>query len=177
MQTKFGRFLPVDEMILRFEKDASWDKAKLLRFGRGSVIHENSYVYGRPKIGKNVWIGPMTILDGTGGLTIEDNCDISSGVYIFTHTTHLRLLSNGKQEIVRAPVHIESNVFIGSKAVILSGVRIGHHSIIGAGSVVTRDVEPYSIVIGVPARKVGKVVIQPDGTVKLKYAKGGGSEE
>jgi acetyltransferase-like isoleucine patch superfamily enzyme len=177
MQSKFNRFLPLDEMIFRFEKGASWDKAKLLGFGEGSVIHENSYVYGKPKVGKNVWIGPMTMIDGTGGLTIGDNCDISTGAFIVTHSTHPRLLTDGKSETVRAPVHIENNVYVGSKAVILPGVRVGHHSVVGVGAVVTHDAEPYSIIIGVPARKVGKVLIQPDGTARLEYIKGGAGSE
>jgi acetyltransferase-like isoleucine patch superfamily enzyme len=171
MRSEFDRFLPLDEMIFRFEKGASWDKARLLGFGEGSVIHENSYVYGKPKVGKNVWIGPMTMIDGTGGLIIGDNCDISAGAFIVTHSTHPRLLTDGKSETVRAPVHIENNVYIGSKAVILPGVRIGHHSVIGAGAVVVRDVKSYSIMIGVPARRVGKVSVRPDGTVTLEYFK------
>jgi len=52
------------------------------------------------------------------------------------------------------PVCIEDDVWIGSRVILLPGVRIGKGSIVGAGSVVTRDVEPYAIVAGNPARKI-----------------------
>jgi acetyltransferase-like isoleucine patch superfamily enzyme len=55
-----------------------------------------------------------------------------------------------------APVVIEDNCWLGVNAVILKGVRIGHHAIVGANAVVTKDVEPHSIVAGAPARVVGQ---------------------
>ena len=53
-----------------------------------------------------------------------------------------------------APVVIEQNCWLGINVVVLKGVRIGHHSVVGAGSVVTRDVPPFSTVVGVPAKVV-----------------------
>jgi len=53
-----------------------------------------------------------------------------------------------------APVVIEHDCWLGVNAVVLKGVRIGHHSIVGANSVVTKDVEPHSIVAGIPARPI-----------------------
>ena len=55
-----------------------------------------------------------------------------------------------------APVVIEHDCWLGVNAVILKGVTIGHHSVVGANTVVTRDVEPHSIVAGIPARPIGR---------------------
>jgi maltose O-acetyltransferase len=54
-----------------------------------------------------------------------------------------------------APIEIEDYVFVGARAIILKGVRVGRGAVISAGSVVTRDVDAYTIVAGVPAKKIG----------------------
>jgi len=106
---------------------------------------------------------------------IEDHCgigsnvSIQSGVYIPTNTiikdgvfigpravfTNDKYMERGNVKLVGAVV--EKNVRIGANTTILSGVRVGEDSVIGAGAVVTKDVEPYSVVTGVPAKKVGVV--------------------
>lgn len=58
------------------------------------------------------------------------------------------------QPVTRQEIVVEDDVWVGANAVIIGGVRIGSHSIVGAGAVVTRDVEPYSVVGGVPARLI-----------------------
>ncbi|VVB68327.1 2,3,4,5-tetrahydropyridine-2,6-dicarboxylate N-acetyltransferase [Candidatus Norongarragalina meridionalis] len=151
---KWDRVLPLDEMLLD-----RWLKAKQLGFGEGSSVYEHVLVYGKPKVGKNVWIGPFTLIDATGGLEIGDGCDISVGVKILTHSTHLRCVSERKQDTVRKAVKIGKFTFIGTNAVILPGVKVGDHCIIGAGAVVTKDVPPRSVATGVPAKIVGKVVL------------------
>lgn len=155
MQEKFDRVLPLNEMLLD-----RWKKAELLGFGEKTSVYENVYVYGKPKVGKNVWVGPFVVLDATGGLAIGDGCDISCGAMIFTHTTHLRCVSKGNMGITRKPVKIGNYVYVGSGAIILPGATIGNHSVIGAGAVVTKDVPAFSVVMGVPAHKVGTVVLK-----------------
>ncbi|MBD3164402.1 acyltransferase [Candidatus Woesearchaeota archaeon] len=120
-------------------------------------------IVGKPKIADNVWIGYFTLLDGSGGLIVEENVSISSGAQIITHSTHVRTVRESKfingrkndKDVLHAPVKIERGCFIGSNAVVLMGVTIGHHSIIGAGTVVTKDVPPYSMVTGVPGKVTG----------------------
>ena len=85
MKSKFNRVLPLDEML-----SDRWKKSAFLGFGEGTSIYENVYIYGEPKVGKNVWVGPLVVLDATGGLEIGDGCDISCNVMIFSHSTHFQ---------------------------------------------------------------------------------------
>lgn len=119
-----------------------------------------AWIVGDPVIGEGTWIGAFTLIDGSGGLTIGEGCDIASGVHIYTHSSALRCVSGRKFESVeRAPVEIGNRVFIGANAVINMGVTIGDESIIGAGSVVTKDVPERTVVAGVPARVTGRVIL------------------
>lgn len=160
----WSRDLPFDEMI--FDR---WERANHLGFGEGTSVYHNSYIYGNVQVGKNTWIGPYTILDGTGGLVIGDYCSISAGVYIYTHDSVKWAVSGGKIEYERAPVSIGDCSYIGSKTIIDKGTSIGDHSIIGASSFVNHDIPPYSIAFGTPCRVVGQVIIGMDGTIRLDY--------
>jgi acetyltransferase-like isoleucine patch superfamily enzyme len=111
------------------------------------------------RIGSNTWIGQNCFLHSGGGITIGDFVGIGPGVQILT-LTHILDNDIATPIIERAqeykPVVIENDCDIGVGAIILPGVTIGTGSMIGAGSVVTRDIEPYSIVAGNPARLVRK---------------------
>jgi acetyltransferase-like isoleucine patch superfamily enzyme len=166
------------EMVERFERDLPlqellsdrWERARQLGFGEGSSIYASAYVYGDVHVGDGTWIGPNVLLDGSGGgLRIGSGCDISAGVQVYTHDTVERVLSEGRAEIARAPVTIEDHVHVGAGAVIARGVTIGHHSVIGAVAFVNRDVAPYTVALGVPARAAGRVQIGDDGRVSLVY--------
>jgi acetyltransferase-like isoleucine patch superfamily enzyme len=154
-QRKYNRMLPLDEMLLD-----RWKKAELLGFGEKTSVYENVYVYGKPKVGKKVWIGPFVVLDASGGLHIGDGCDISCGAMIFTHSTHMRCVSEGKMNIIRKRVKIGNYVYLGSGAIVLPGVTIGDHCVVGAGAVVTKDVPACSLVTGIPARIAGRVILE-----------------
>ena len=121
----------------------------------------HAWVIGEPEIGEGTWIGAFTVIDGSGGLTIGAGCDISCGAQIYTHSTTRRCVS-GRQypEIDRAPTHLGDRVFIGAGAVVNMGVTIGDGAVVGAGAVVTRDVPPATVVTGVPARPVARVVVE-----------------
>ena len=155
MREKYDRVLPLDEMLLN-----RWKKAEFLGFGEQTSVYENVYIYGKPKVGKNVWVGPFAVLDGTGGLTIGDGCDISCGAMIFTHSTHLRCVSKRNMDVEKKPVKIGNYVYVGSGAIVLPGVAIGDNSVIGAGAVVSKNVPALSVVMGVPAKIVGIVVLK-----------------
>ncbi|CAN7372060.1 MULTISPECIES: acyltransferase [Microbacterium] len=118
----------------------------------------NAWIIGEPRIGAGTWIGAFTLIDGSGGLSIGEGCDISSGVHIYTHSSAKRCVSGrAYDQVDRQPVAIGDRVFIGANAVINMGVTIGDEAVIGAGAVVTGPVAARSIVAGVPARVIGTV--------------------
>jgi len=164
MRGKWNRDLPLEELL--FDR---WERAQKLGFGEDTSIYHNSYVFGDVNVGNNTWIGPFTILDGSGGLEIGSNCSISSGVQIYSHDTVMWALSEGKAEYERRPVRIGNCCYIGSQTVITKGVTIGNHTVIGALSLVSKDIPDNSIAMGAPARIVGEVVRDKKGKVELRY--------
>jgi acetyltransferase-like isoleucine patch superfamily enzyme len=115
---------------------------------------------GEPEIGPGTWIGPFTVIDGSGGLRIGSGCDVSAGAQIYTHSTVRRCVSGRAYHTIdREPTTIGDRVFIGAGAVVLMGVSIGDGAVIGAGAVVTRDVPSYTVVAGVPAVPIAEVVV------------------
>lgn len=146
---EWNRTLPFGDYVVD-----RWQKATLLGFGEGSSIYDSSLVIGDVKVGKKTWIGPFTILDGSGGLIIGDNCSISAGVQIYTHDTVKRTLSGGAEQPERASTQIGSNCYIGPNTVIAKGVSIGDNSIIGANSMVTYSIPDNSKAYGNPIKVV-----------------------
>lgn len=166
MRARWQRDLPFDELL--FDR---WERAKSLRFGSDTSIYHNSYVYGDVQVSRNTWIGPYTILDGSGGLIIGSHCSISAGVQIYTHDSVMWALSGGVAGYEYAPVQIGDCCYIGPQTVIAKGVTIGDHCVIGACSFVNRSVPAYTIAFGVPCRPAGRVVIDESGGVILTLEK------
>lgn len=151
LRSTYNRSLPFADA--QFDR---WERAKALGFGDKTSIYDSSCIFGDVAVGKNTWIGPFTILDGSGGgLMIGDNCSISAGVQIYTHDTVLWAVSGGVQEARKAAVKIGSNSYIGAQSVIVAGVTIGSRCVIAANSLVNRDVPDGTIVGGTPARRLG----------------------
>lgn len=139
----FKRLLPFGEMFVD-----RWEKARFYGFGEGTSIYDSSVVLGDVAVGTNCWIGPNTILDGSGGLEIGDFCDISAGSHIYTHDTVDRVIHGS--DISHAPVRIGSHVYIGPNVVITKGVTIGDYVVIGANSLVNCDIPSNSKGWGTP---------------------------
>lgn len=108
-------------------------------------------------IGDNVSINVNSTLDGNGGLTIGSDVMIGSYCQILTanHVFASREKPMKEQGISTRPVNIGDDVWLGSAVIILPGVKVGKGAIIAAGAVLTKDVEPYHIVAGVPAKPIG----------------------
>lgn len=152
LNEKYTRTLPFGDYVVD-----RWEKAKELGFGEGTSIYDSSLVLGNVKVGTHTWIGPFTILDGSGGgLEIGSHCSISAGVQIYTHDTVERSLSGGVAPITHAPTHIGSNCYLGPNVVIAKGVTIGDKVIIGANSLVLRDIPSGSKAYGTPCRILGE---------------------
>lgn len=140
----------------------SWYKLFFIKIGKGSSIHINVIIEGislkrknirKLKVGKNTSIGRCTVLDIRGGLTIGDNVSISPNVTFITGSYNMQA-SDFKYEAFETIV--EDYVWIGTRAIILPGVKIGKGAVIGAGSVVTKDVGEYEFVAGNPAKFIKK---------------------
>ncbi|GDX61855.1 hypothetical protein LBMAG33_1650 [Candidatus Levyibacteriota bacterium] len=126
-----------------------------IRIGKGSTIHMWANFFD-PKgisIGNDSIIGDRIMLDGRNIIRIGDHVGIASEVMIYNseHDIH-----SENFVAIDAPVIIEDYVFIGPRAIILPGVTIRMGGIVAAGAVVTKDVEQYSIVGGVPAKVIGE---------------------
>ena len=129
-----------------------WETAKAYGFGEGTSCYDNVLILGEVRVGKNTWIGPNCILDGSGGLEIGAYCSISAGVQIYSHHTVKWATSLGNESTETDAVKIGSGVYIGPQSVIQMGVSIGDKAVIGACSFVNRDVPSNTKVWGSPAR-------------------------
>jgi acetyltransferase-like isoleucine patch superfamily enzyme len=119
--------------------------------GDGTLIGSNVIIENECKIGKNVSI--------QSGVYIPTYCVIGDDVFlgpnaVLTNDKYIGYQDSRKRGL--EGVVIEEKASIGANSSILPGIRIGHHAVIGTGAVVTHDVEPNSVMVGVPAKKVQK---------------------
>ncbi len=134
-----------------------------IKIGSDSTIHMWASFF-QPKniiIGQDTVIGDHAFLDGRNKLIIGNHTAIASSVLIYNseHDIH-----SANFDPIEEPVEIGDYVFIGARAIILPGVKIGQGAVVAAGAVVTKDVPEMTIVGGVPAKKIGQRKIQ-----KLNY--------
>ncbi|WP_308660148.1 sugar O-acetyltransferase [uncultured Alistipes sp.] len=106
-------------------------------------------------VGRDVFINACCHFQDHGGVTIGDGCQIGHNV-VFATLNH-GLSPEDRQNTYPAPIVLGRNVWVGSNATILQGVTIGDNAVIAAGAVVTKDVEPATIVGGVPAKVIRRI--------------------
>lgn len=137
------------------------------RFGGEIFIGENTEVLdgvliltygGKIKIGNDCSINPYTIIYGHGGVEVGNNVLIAGHCMIIpnNHNFSNKNISIREQGNTSKGIIIEDDVWIGHACSILDGVTLGKGSVISAGSVVTKSVEPYTIVAGIPAKTINK---------------------
>lgn len=132
-----------------------------IEIGRGTYIFPYSQLRsfdGWIKLGENCTVNRMSILYGNGGLDIGNHVRISPNVTILAqnHVFSDPDMLIHEQGMVSRGIKIEDNVWIGAGAILLDGVTIGAGSVIGAGAVVSKNIPPFSIAVGVPAQVVRK---------------------
>lgn len=151
-RARFSRRVPFGDLITERS-----DNAAEYGFGEGTTCYDSVVILGDVKVGKNCWIGPNVLLDGTGGLEIGDYVCIDSGVQIYSHDSSQRFVNFGRTEDPRAPTQIGSGVFIGPNVLITMGVSIGDRVMIGAMSFVNKSIPSGSVAFGSPARVTRKL--------------------
>ena len=119
-------------------------------------------------VSDHVWVWHHSILDATEGLVIEEGVQIGAWVGIFTHGSESAIRLLGQQFVhihnterkgyTRGGVRIGAYTFVAAGSIILPGVTIGKGSLIGAGTLVTKDVPNYSIVVGSPGKVIGSTL-------------------
>ena len=126
-----------------------------VKIGRGSTIHmwANFFNPQGVFVGEDTIIGDHCFLDGRAPLKIGNHTDIASQVLIYNSEHDLEAEDF---RAITSPVKIGDFVFIGPRAIILPGVKIGDGAVVAAGAVVTKEVRPFKIVGGVPAQEIGE---------------------
>ncbi|EKD64422.1 MAG: Transferase hexapeptide repeat containing protein [uncultured bacterium] len=168
----FSRFHHMGSMV-SFERNIKVENSKLIHLGDKVNIDEDcslavferyrndSFSHDKPviQIGDNVGLGKGTIVYAIKGVNIKK--DVMIGPYCFIGDYDHQYLEVNKpivnQPLTNAdPIIIDEGSWVGAHVTISSGVRIGKNSVIGANSVVTKDIPDYSVAVGVPARVIKK---------------------
>jgi maltose O-acetyltransferase len=120
---------------------------------------------GSLTIGAGTFIGHQVLISGgNSAITIGSNCDISSRVMLITGSHEIAVAGQKSAGPGNSkPIVIENGVWIGAGSIILGGVRIGQHSVIGAGSVVVRDIPPRCVAVGSPCRAIRNIAAEGKG--------------
>lgn len=148
-------------------------KPEVIEIGDYSMIDDFTFIYGGKGIiiGRYVHIASFVSIIGGGELVLGDYADIACGSRILTGTDTYyggrrmsTALPKEQRNVIVGKVVIEKDAFIGTNAVIQPNVRIGEGAIIGSNSLVLKDVEPWSINVGSPCKKMGErpKVVVPD---------------
>jgi UDP-2-acetamido-3-amino-2,3-dideoxy-glucuronate N-acetyltransferase len=138
------------------------------RLGDGTKVWHFCHVMGGAVIGERCSLGQnVVVMNGVrigNNVKIQNNVSVYEGVeleddvfcgpsMVFTNVINPRSHVSRKNEYKRT--HVQKGATIGANATVVCGTTLGEYSFIGAGSVITRDVQPYALMVGVPARRVG----------------------
>jgi acetyltransferase-like isoleucine patch superfamily enzyme len=144
---RFNRVLPFGDYFVD-----RWERARYLGFGEGTSIYDNVVVIGDVRVGRDTWIGPNVVLDGSGGLEIGSNCSISAGVQLYSHDSVRWALSGGAAPYEHARTVVGDHCYLGPNVIVQKGVTIGRGCLVGANSFVTADLPAGTKAYGNPAK-------------------------
>jgi acetyltransferase-like isoleucine patch superfamily enzyme len=150
VREEFDRSLPLADYVVD-----RWERARAYGFGEGTSVYDSCLVLGDVTVGEHTWVGPFTVLDGSGGLTIGSHCAVSAGVHLYTHDTVLRTVTGGEAPIAYGRTTIGDRVSLGPHVVVQRGVTIGDGAVIGANSFVAHDIPAGALAFGSPCRVRG----------------------
>lgn len=142
--------------IKKYGKGARLIAGRGVRISPGCVLRVGAS--GLLYLGERTVVGPNTRIMAATEVRIGARCMISWNCSIFDSIGHKLWLEETGEVEIEAPITIGDDVWIGPYSIIMKGVTIGPGSVIGAGSVVRRDVPPNTLVYGNPARPAGRVV-------------------
>ncbi len=135
-------------------------------FASFSIIKSHG---GYIKIGNENFIGERVQIQGRGGVEIGNRCMIGANSFISSsnHNINNPLVDTYLRKEIPAKTKIDDFVWIGANSVLVAGITIGHHVIVGAGTIVTKDIEPYSMVVGNPGKVIKKFSFDLNTWVKI----------
>lgn len=151
--TKF--FLPWRLLMLKlFRAEVYWD----------SGVYSSVKIWApwNLKMGHNAWLGPHVICYNQAKVKLEDNVTVSQYSYLCTAGHRTDIHNTFKNGLIIAPITIYNSAWIGTRAYIGMGVEVGDHAIVGATASVYKDVEPWTVVGGNPARFIKKRILNTD---------------
>jgi len=127
------------------------------------VAADVTFTPGSIKIGENAFINRGCLIDGSGGVTIGENVRLAFNVSLITSSHEIGKSLRRAAELVREPVSIGDGAWIGASALVMPGVEISSGVVVGAGSVVTKDLHKDAVFVGVPARFLRDLEVPHDG--------------
>lgn len=143
----------IRNFIYKYVFHVKIDKSAVVYYGAEIRCHR------KLSIGKGSIIGDKAILDARNGLSIGKNVTLSSNVSIYTEQHDHRdpdFLCISTTRVKPCAVTIDDYVWLGPNVIVLPGVHIGEGAVVGAGAVVTKDIPPYTVNVGIPAKAVGE---------------------
>ena len=123
------------------------------KIGNGVIIKPNVNIKypWKLSLGNHVWIGENVWIDNLDNVVIGNNVCISQGAFLLCGNHNYK---KDSFDLITKPIIVEDGVWIGAKSTVLPGVTAKSHSILSAGSVTSKNLEPYSVYRGNPAEKV-----------------------
>ena len=151
-----------------------WLRRKLLRLlgaqlGPGTVIRGGGYFYGgKLTTGARCQINRGCYFDFTGSITFGNDVVVGHGVTFITAEHQIENAARRAGPVSGRPIVVQDGAWIGANSTVLPGVTIGRGAVVGAGSMVTKDISPNVVVVGVPAKVIrdledAAIAVQPDG--------------